>query len=159
MDCPNCSKPMTEMDFGGLMVDVCKDGCHGLWFDWLELGKLDRNNEGSGTALEEFLHDKPLKTERAGKITCPRCQIPMFEHLYKASKSARVDECYNCGAFFLDQGELYDIRSNCMSDQEYNKTLDQLVQHIYNQNRPADPVKTTQRGSALNNLLQFFLNW
>jgi hypothetical protein len=46
MNCPVCSKAMVEKDFGGVRVDVCQDGCKGIWFDWMELIKLDEQNEG-----------------------------------------------------------------------------------------------------------------
>ena len=36
----------TEEDFGGVKVQVCRDGCKGIWFDWGELAKLDEKNEG-----------------------------------------------------------------------------------------------------------------
>ena len=37
-----------EEDFGGVKVNVCRAGCHGIWFDWGELAKLDKQNEGLG---------------------------------------------------------------------------------------------------------------
>ena len=34
MNCPICKKEMVEEDFGGVVIDVCKNGCKGIWFDW-----------------------------------------------------------------------------------------------------------------------------
>jgi len=48
MNCPVCEKPMVAEDFGGVQVDACRDGCKGIWFDWLELVRLDENHEGFG---------------------------------------------------------------------------------------------------------------
>ncbi len=157
MECPNCNKPMVEKDFGGVFVDVCELGCNGIWFDWMELIKLNEREEGSGPALKDALHTKIATTSRDGKINCPHCHVPMFEHLYKANKSVRVDECYSCGGFFLDQGELFEIRNGCMNEQEYNKSLDQLVQHIHISAKTIDnPIKHEQRENALKSLARFF---
>ena len=157
MDCPNCNKPMVEMDFGGVLADVCELGCQGIWLDWMELGKLNEKDEGSGQALKDALNRKTATTTRDGKINCPHCHIPMFEHMYKANKSIRVDECYCCGGFFLDQGELFDIRNKCMSEQEYNKTIDQLIQQIQTSaNNTNNPIKHEQRDKALDRLARFF---
>ena len=45
MNCPVCGKEMVSEDFG-VNVDVCENGCKGIWFDWGKLAKLDQKNEG-----------------------------------------------------------------------------------------------------------------
>ena len=54
MKCPVCSKEMVQENFG-VNVDVCENGCKGIWFDQGELRRLDENNEGLGAALEQAL--------------------------------------------------------------------------------------------------------
>ena len=80
MKCPVCNTEMVEEDFGGVKVDVCKDGCKGLWFDWVELIKLDEKNEGFGNALNEALNCS-VRYEHRGKINCPSffCQAPSLD--------------------------------------------------------------------------------
>ena len=51
MKCPVCGKEMVQENFG-VNVDVCENGCKGIWFDQGELRMLDENNEGLGAALE-----------------------------------------------------------------------------------------------------------
>ena len=53
-----------------------------------------------------------------------------YTHKYKRAKEVNVDECYNCGAFFLDSGELTDIRDNYMSDAEVTAYADQIINSI-----------------------------
>src|SRR6185312_14840058 len=118
MKCPVCQKNMSEQDFGGVKVDVCRDGCKGIWFDCFELSKLDEKNEGVGNALQEALHYPRVNDENRGNLTCPKCEKSMHRHLYKSDKEVNVDECYNCGGFFLDSGELTEIREHHMSEQE-----------------------------------------
>ena len=51
MKCPVCSKEMVTENFG-VSVDVCENGCKGIWFDQRKLVMLDEKNEGLGAALE-----------------------------------------------------------------------------------------------------------
>jgi Zn-finger nucleic acid-binding protein len=41
-----------------------------------------------------------------------------------------VDECYNCGGFFLDSGELTEIRDTYMSDAEVQAYMQKLIDGI-----------------------------
>jgi len=117
---------MVEEDFGGVSVDVCKDGCKGIWFDWGELKDLDESHEGVGRVLEEALKSPRQNTGR-GPLNCPKCGIKMREHKYKNAKEVSVDECYACGGFFLDSGELKQIRGNYMSEDEREVYVQRLV--------------------------------
>jgi len=126
MKCPVCSKEMVEQDFG-VKVDVCKNGCKGIWFDHGELVKLDEKNEGLGQALKEALHYPRANDENRGRLLCPKCGIPMQTHKYKRSKEVNVDECYSCGGFFLDSGELTEIRDTYMSDEEVHAYMKKII--------------------------------
>ena len=127
MKCPACGSEMIERDFGGVMVDVCGDGCGGLWFDWAELLKLDETNEGCGKALREAL-DSPRSTDEGrDRLVCTKCGTPMHAHLYQSSRAVTVDECYVCGGFFLDAGELKLIRNTFMTDEEEEAFTNKLL--------------------------------
>ncbi len=130
MKCPVCAKEMVEEDFGGIHVDVCKIGCRGMWFDWMELIKLDEQNEGLGAALEEALYNPRSNDENRGKIKCPKCGIPMYAHIHLRTKDVNVDECGECGGFFLDSGELQATRDTYMSEEEEKEYLDNLLSHM-----------------------------
>ncbi len=130
INCPVCQKLMVEEDFGGVRVDVCKHGCKGIWFDWFELTKLDESNEGFGNALEEALNSPRVNDENRGRINCPKCGKPMQTHQYHSPKGVNVDECYVCGGFFLDSGELKVARDTHMSEQEENEYLESLLADV-----------------------------
>ena len=130
MKCPVCKSEMIGQDFGGIIVDVCKDGCKGIWFDWLELIKLDETNEGCGNALKDALNESRVNDENRGQIKCPRCDVSMHTHKYQSAKKVNVDECYNCAGFFLDSGELKEIRDNFMSEQELEEYMNKLLNDI-----------------------------
>ncbi|MCP4649368.1 MAG: zf-TFIIB domain-containing protein [PVC group bacterium] len=127
MVCPACQKEMVAKDFGGVMVDVCEDGCHGIWFDWMELCKLDEQNEGLGNALNNALTHERANDENRGQIKCPKCSLLMHIHKYESAKEINVDECYACGGFFLDSGELRTIRDNFMSEEEREAYTQKLL--------------------------------
>jgi Zn-finger nucleic acid-binding protein len=130
MKCPVCANEMIERDFGGVTVDVCADGCQGLWFDWFELMKLDEENEGMGGALKNALESPRVNDENRERIFCPKCGIPMHVHKHASNKEINVDECYACAGFFLDSGELRVIREDHMTEEERQAYADKLVAEI-----------------------------
>ena len=149
MKCPICGKEMIVEDFGGVLVDVWKFGCKGLWFDWMELVKLDEENEGLGAALEEALNQPP-STESHEKIQCPACGIPMYRHIHLRTKEVLVDECGHCGGFFLDSGELRTTRDSYMNDQEEEEYINtQLAEMPDYQEAKADIEKMKKRNEAV----------
>jgi len=121
---------MVENDFGGVKVDVCSNGCKGIWFDWFELSKLDETCEGAGTALKDALAAPRVADENRGPISCPKCGIPMHIHKYRHSKQVSVDECYQCAGFFLDSGELKAIRDCFMSEEEISAYVDSIARTV-----------------------------
>ena len=127
MNCPVCSKPMVEKDFGDVRVDVCENGCRGIWFDWQELRRLDEDHEGVGRALEEALKSPRVNDADREPLKCPQCEAVMHAHKYSNAKEVNVDECYACGGFFLDSGELRVIRDNYMSEAERDAYVQKLV--------------------------------
>jgi Zn-finger nucleic acid-binding protein len=156
MICPVCKKSMIEEDFGGVKVNVCRDGCKGMWFDWGQLAKLDKSNEGLGDALQEALHFPRINDENRGQINCPKCGLLMHRHPYIYNKGVNVDECYKCGGFFLDSGELTEIRLHHMSEQEEAAYLGKLIsQAPSEQQELRDVARAKQRADALEHFTRF----
>jgi len=156
MKCPVCSAEMIEENFG-IKVNVCKNGCKGMWFDWGELAFLDEHDEGLGEALKEALNYPRANEKKRGKIKCPKCGISMQTHKYKRSKEVNVDECYNCGGFFLDSGELTEIRDTYMNDQEVNAYADKLFNEVPGiKDEKADIEKSKKRKEAIQRYTKFF---
>ena len=110
---------------------MCKGGCGGIWFDWLELQKVDKPHESAGESL--------LDIEKAAEITvdcdqqrmCPKCtNTVMMQHFYGVKKEVIVDECAKCGGFWLDYGELGQIRRQYVSDEERVSAEEEYFSHI-----------------------------
>jgi len=156
MICPVCQKEMKVQDFGGVNIDVCESGCNGMWFDWLELGKLDEHNEGLGNALKKALNNPRNNDEGRGQINCPKCNIPMHIHKYESAKEVTVDECYRCGGFFLDSGELKAIRENFMDETERDAYAQKLVNNVPEfQEAHSDLEKDKVRSEAIRRFTRF----
>lgn len=156
MNCPVCHREMMEKDFGGVKVGVCSNGCKGIWFDWLELSKLDEKNEGLGNALKEALDYPRVNDGNRVQIKCPKCGIPMHAHKYQSSKEVNVDECYACGGFFLDSGELTVIRDTFMSEQEEAEYAQKLLDEMPDfREAKRELAKDKQRAEAIRRYTRF----
>ncbi|MEI6437445.1 MAG: zf-TFIIB domain-containing protein [Candidatus Omnitrophota bacterium] len=131
MNCPVCTKQMVAKDFGmKSMVNVCEDGCKGLWFDYLGLRQVDEKNEGAGAALQAAINYPRANDGKRAPLACPKCGGIMHAHTYPRVKEVNVDECYSCGGFFLDSGELALIRDRQMSEAEEETYVHQLINAI-----------------------------
>lgn len=117
MECPACGRPLVAHTVGGLEVDVCRGGCGGVWFDQLELIKVDEPHESLGEELLDIERDPNIQVDFERRRTCPRCvgQI-MMRHFFSIRRQIEVDECPRCAGFFLDAGELRAIREQFDSE-------------------------------------------
>ncbi len=148
---------MVTEDFGGVSVDVCRDGCMGLWLDWMELIKLDENNEGMGDLLKQALASPRKNDGDRGVLMCPKCNEPMHRHLCTVDKGVNVDECYDCGGFFLDSGELEDIREHHMTEEEEQAYADELTKGMPDYQQALSDLKQEQlRAEAIRHFTRFF---
>jgi hypothetical protein len=111
MKCPACYNDLSELQTGDLRVDVCHEGCGGIWFDAFELQRADEAADSAGEALIEIRRDQSVQVDPTRKRECPRCQgIKLHRHFFSALRRVQVDECPNCGGYWLDAGELALIR-------------------------------------------------
>src|SRR5262245_37480117 len=112
MKCPACFSDLTEAQVGSLVVDVCQGGCGGIWFDAFELQRVDEDQEGAGERLLNLPRDERIQLDPARKRDCPRCSgVKLKRHFFSPKRRVEVDECPNCGGYWLDAGELAQIRS------------------------------------------------
>jgi uncharacterized protein len=111
MKCPACFNELTQKQVGRLTVDVCQDGCGGIWFDAFEMEQVDEEEEAAGEALLDIPRDDRVLVDRSRKRECPRCpEIKLHRHFFSAARRVEVDQCPNCGGYWLDAGELAQIR-------------------------------------------------
>jgi Zn-finger nucleic acid-binding protein len=112
MKCPACPNQLSTVHVGALKVDACQGGCGGIWFDAFELKRVDDENEAAGEPLMHLKRDPRVQVDFARKRDCPRCaDIRLKRHLFSPQSRVEVDECPNCGGYWLDDGELAKIRT------------------------------------------------
>src|SRR5215469_1619747 len=112
MKCPACFNQLTEVQVGSLVVDVCDGGCGGIWFDAFELQRVDEEDEAAGEPLLHIQRDTNVKVDAVRKRDCQRCpEMKLQRHFFSAKRRIEVDECPNCGGYWLDAGELGQMRA------------------------------------------------
>jgi Zn-finger nucleic acid-binding protein len=123
---------MEEVVVEDIAVDVCKQGCGGLWFDKFELQKVDEPHESAGESLLQIIVGKNVATDHSQRRKCPKCEdITMMRHFFSVKKEVEVDECPNCGGFWLDYGELGRIRSQYASEEERKAAAKDYFENIF----------------------------
>lgn len=119
MKCPACERELQEMKVSDLVVDVCQDGCGGIWFDNFELEKVDEKHESAGEPLLDIPRDESLTVDYTITRPCPKCDgIKMMKHFVSVKKEVEVDECGACAGIWLDYGELGKIRNQYATEEE-----------------------------------------
>lgn len=132
MKCPACENILQEMTVGGVVVDVCKGGCGGIWFDNFELKKFDEPHESAGEALLDIERDESLVVDHTKRLKCPKCDdIVMMRHFFSVKKGVEVDECPSCAGFWLDAGELRKIRSLFKTEEERHKAAEEYFEEVF----------------------------
>jgi Zn-finger nucleic acid-binding protein len=112
MKCPACFNELTQLQVGSLVVDACQGGCGGIWFDSFELQQVDEESEAAGEPLLHIQRDERLIVDLSRKRECPRCAgVKLHRHFFSAKRRVEVDQCPNCGGYWLDAGELALIRA------------------------------------------------
>ena len=109
MKCPNCSASLSKHQIGDLEIDVCRDGCAGIWFDRDELYKLDDGSEGKGDSV--FLITPRSNFQNPAPKQCPHCAHEVLvKQFLDAANSVQIDQCWSCSGVWMDHGELQKIR-------------------------------------------------
>ena len=132
MLCPACDNPLREVTIGDVTVDVCHGGCGGLWFDNFELKKFDEPHEEAGVELLEVARNPDTIVDRTRRLNCPKCEnAVMMRHFFSVKKETDVDECPACAGFWLDTGELKQIRSQFESEQERKDAARRYFEEVF----------------------------
>jgi len=120
MNCPTCKQQLSQISIEDIQLDVCKDGCGGIWFDRFELQKMDESHEFTDENLVELLSkNSPSSFTTEEKRNCPKCDgIVMMLNFFSFKKEVKVDHCPKCAGYWLDDGELFAIRNEYKTKKE-----------------------------------------
>ena len=130
MKCPVCERELQEINVKDIMVDVCMNGCGGIWFDNREIKKVDEQHETAGELLLDIKKDPKIIIDKSKTKFCPIClEQKMVKHFVSIKREIEVDECYNCGGIWLDFGELGEIRQQYSTEEERKKATEEFIKN------------------------------
>lgn len=137
MQCPACLNKLTQIDVNGVTLDVCKNGCGGIWFDAFEFKKFDEPHEPAGEELLNVPRNPNIHVDHSQRIKCPKCKedIVMMRHFFSVKQQVEIDECPGCSGIWLDAGELARVRELFESeearlaafDEHFNKVFGKII--------------------------------
>jgi len=116
MKCPVCSNDFQEFHAGAIMVDICSDGCSGIWLEKEEYSKCDEHTEPFPKELLRVRKSPNVLIDRNVLRSCPSCaeknvNQTMTRIALDAETRFELDECPACSGVWLDLGELEHIRN------------------------------------------------
>lgn len=128
MNCPACGKILSQLEHRGIVLDVCREGCAGIWFDNFELKKFDEPSETLSDELATLTPKQLIDPGDSKKRNCPKCSsVIMMRHLFSPQDKVAIDECPACAGIWLDAGELIAIRSRFSSEEERNQATQKFL--------------------------------
>lgn len=130
--CPACGKEMEKVFIPseGIKIDICTDGCGGIFFDNREFDKFNEEHEDISLIEEKLKNRTFIQTNDNEERICPSCGGKMVKNTTSAAGSIKVDDCYICGGKFLDHKELNKIRNEFKNDKS---RTDAAIQYLYKQ--------------------------
>lgn len=128
--CPACQHEMQKVfvPTEGINVDVCVNGCGGIYFDNREYKYFDEQDENIDEICKSLNGKNLISTDSSLPRTCPSCGARMVKNYTSANEKVQIDECYSCGGKFLDHGELINIRAEYATEEERSADI---VKKIY----------------------------
>jgi Zn-finger nucleic acid-binding protein len=145
------------MDAGGVSVDVCDQGCGGIWFTWMELQRFDEPKEAAGEALLD-IHRVEGVVPDAGPYHCPQCadKIELKRHFFSVKRDVTVDECPECGGYWLDPGELRTIRTDFETDEARRAAAETYFTDTFGDQLKAEHAKTEEEAARAHKIANMF---
>ncbi len=130
--CPSCGREMEKVFIPseGLNIDICTEGCGGIFFDNREFEKFDEQHEDISIIEDKLKNKNFIQTIEEGTRICPACAAPMVKNTSGIHGDIIVDDCYVCGGKFLDYGEIQKIRNEYHSENSRSKAA---MEFLYNE--------------------------
>ncbi len=137
MKCPVCAKQLVEYKAGSFNVDICRDGCSGIWFDSSEIEKCDEHSEAFPPELLRVNKSPNVVIDRNKERSCPKCSQTMARIMLDPEKRFEIDRCAKCGGHWLDNGELERMRKVSAGEaassanlEAYNKRINEQLKDV-----------------------------
>ena len=136
MICPACDGTLHVVSIGDVELDVCKDGCGGIWFDRFELKKMDEPHEFTDEDLAKLLPVNPTTDyDRSKRYACPKCKdVIMMRHFHSVKREVEIDHCPKCAGHWLDEGEILKIRNQYTSEAKKKEAAKKYFTSLFDGN-------------------------
>ena len=121
INCPACGKEMRKIFIpdAGINIDICLDGCGGIYLDNREMKYFDEPHEKlDDVILAAENNTFSIQVDEDKDRICPVCGAKMVKNPTSVKREIIIDECYTCGGKFLDHGELTKIRAEYKTEKE-----------------------------------------
>lgn len=127
--CPACDNIMKKVFMSGdnFNIDICIDGCGGMFFDNRELKHFDEKAENIDEILNAISGKTFQKVNQDNLRICPACGAKMVKNNTSIKKQVQIDECYSCGGKFLDASELQALRAEYNTEAERSADVIKLI--------------------------------
>lgn len=127
--CPACGTEMTKvfMTEQNFNLDICVNGCGGIYFDNREFKHFDEQHENIDEIVEALKDKTFIEVDQNKTRVCPVCGGNMVRNYSSVKRQIAVDECYFCGGKFLDNGELIKIREEYATEAERSADLAKII--------------------------------
>lgn len=128
--CPACGKEMQKIFIPsrGINIDICTQGCGGIFFDNREFQMFDEKHENIDDIIQAVENNEFKAIDDSLDRYCPACGAKMVKNYSSIKQEIVIDECYACGGKFLDHGELTAIRKEYETD--LDRTAD-TMRYVY----------------------------
>ena len=128
--CPACGKEMEKIfiERANCNIDVCTNGCGGIFFDNREFKKFDGKTE-TIDEIKKALEGRTFNpVDKSYKRVCPACGMKMVKNSTSIKGEIIIDECYSCGGKFLDYNELDKIREEFPNEEARSQAVMNYLQ-------------------------------
>ncbi len=146
INCPACGTEMVKifMPDQNINLDVCVNGCGGIYFDNREFKQFDEQHENIDKIVEALKDKTFIEVDQTKTRICPVCGANMVKNYSSVKREIEIDECYFCGGKFLDNDELVKIREEYPTEAERSADLAKIISVNGNslQFQPNSPAKT-----------------
>lgn len=161
MKCPACGNELSELKLGSFSVDVCDGGCGGVFFDQLEIKKVDEPHETLGQKILAVKKNPKVVVDHSKRRICPNCgDIIMMRHFFSIKRDVEIDECPACAGIWLDAGELEAIRTGFSSELEKQKAAEAMFNAQFDDQLKvirAETEEQSRKSKGLAHKLRFIL--
>ena len=116
MVCPACNKSLKSVPAGNQKIEVCAEGCGGVWLERVRDDDFDAAADAAAQSLADTSEAPPPNAEPSKRRVCPKCRlVVMMRHFFSIKKEAEIDKCGGCGGIWIDASALQAIRNQPVS--------------------------------------------